>query len=343
MPTYVHSGMREIASTVAAWLGDGHRVVVATVVTTRRSSPRLPGSAMALREDGTIVGSVTGGCVEPDVVTRGEAILNGASAELATYGIADAEAFEIGLPCGGEVEIMIEPATAEVFGPIAAALDDERPIAFVTDLTGPHPGAARAVGADDPEDPVASPLLGLGVTDVVETEDRRVFVHSLVPRPAMYVLGAIDFASALAELGSFAGYRVTVCDPREAFVTPERFPVVDELVLRWPHEFLAEAPVDARTAICVLTHDDKFDVPALKAALATPAGYIGAMGSRRTTERRRERLIADGVGEDQLARIHAPIGLSIGSKTPQEVAVAIVAEVVQVSRANMEVAHPAAA
>jgi xanthine dehydrogenase accessory factor len=147
----------------------------------------------------------------------------------------------------------------------------------------------------------------------------------------MYVFGAIDFASSLATVGRFLGYRVTVCDPRAIFVTPERFPDADELVIEWPHEFLARVPVDERTAICVLTHDDKFDVPALRAALATPARYIGAMGSRRTTERRRARLMELGVAEEELDRIHAPIGLAIASRTPEEVAVAIGAQIVAVA------------
>lgn len=171
-------------------------------------------------------------------------------------------------------------------------------------------------------------MLALGQTGVAEAGDERAFVNALAPRPAMYVFGAIDFAAALARLGRFMGYRVTVCDSRESFVTPERFPDVDDLVVEWPHEFLARAPVDPRTAICVLTHDAKFDVPALRAAVATDAGYIGAMGSRRTTARRAERLREEGVGEEDLARIHAPIGLSIGSSTPEEVAVSIGAQII---------------
>jgi xanthine dehydrogenase accessory factor len=145
----------------------------------------------------------------------------------------------------------------------------------------------------------------------------------------MYVFGAIDHAAAVARIGKFLGYRVTVCDARETFVTRERYPDVDELVVAWPHEFLASAPVDERTAICVLTHDPKFDVPALKAALASPAGYIGAMGSRRTTEKRAERLRAEGLTDDDLSRIHAPIGISIAARTPEEVAVSVAAEIVQ--------------
>jgi xanthine dehydrogenase accessory factor len=163
----------------------------------------------------------------------------------------------------------------------------------------------------------------------------EVFVSSFAPRPRMYVFGAIDFASTLAKIGRFLGYRVTVCDARAKFVTPERFPDVDELVVDWPDRLLAASPVDGRTAICVLTHDAKFDVPILKTALETDAGYIGAMGSRRTTERRAERLREEGVPEEQLARIHAPIGLPIGSRTPEEVAVAIAAEIVSVFNANV--------
>jgi xanthine dehydrogenase accessory factor len=165
--------------------------------------------------------------------------------------------------------------------------------------------------------------------------ERELFVSTIAPRPDMYVFGAIDFAAAVASIGRFLGYRVTVCDARAAFVTKERFPDVDRLVVAWPHDFLATAPVDERTAICVLTHDAKFDVPVLRAALATPAGYVGAMGSRRTTEQRAERLRAEGVSEEDLHRIHAPIGLPIGSKSPQEVAVAVAAEIIATTRQGL--------
>jgi xanthine dehydrogenase accessory factor len=222
-----------------------------------------------------------------------------------------------------------------VFAEGAGAIHAERPVAYLTTLSGPHPGGARVVGREQaPSDAAAAaaqPLLALGRSGVVEVDGEELFVSSLVPRPAMYIFGAIDFASALATVGRFMGYRVTVCDPRSLFITPARFPDADELVTEWPHEFLRHAPVDERTAICVLTHDEKFDVPALTQALTTPARYIGAMGSRRTTARRRARLIAQGVSEDELARIHAPIGLAIGSRTPEEVALAIGAEIVAVA------------
>jgi xanthine dehydrogenase accessory factor len=218
---------------------------------------------------------------------------------------------------------------------VAAAVREERPVAYLTTIAGAVTGSPRLIDAEgEPADEVeaaARPLLRLGESGVVTVGDDEVFVSSFVPRPAMYVFGAIDFASALCTVGKFLGYRVTVCDPRAIFVTPQRFPDADELVTEWPQEFLERAPVDERTAICVLTHDAKFDVPALKAALATPARYIGAMGSRRTTERRRGKLIEEGVSEDQLDRVHAPIGLPIASRTPEEVAIAIGAEIISVA------------
>jgi xanthine dehydrogenase accessory factor len=172
-------------------------------------------------------------------------------------------------------------------------------------------------------------LLRAGESALTDVEGKAVFVHAITPRPAMYVFGAIDHAAALARVGKVLGYRVTVCDARAAFVTAERFPEADELVVEWPDRFLATAPVSASSVICVLTHDEKFDVPALIAALDTPAVYIGAMGSKVTTAAREERLRAEGVDDAGIGRIHAPIGLAIGARSPEEVAVAIAAEIVE--------------
>jgi xanthine dehydrogenase accessory factor len=226
------------------------------------------------------------------------------------------------------VHIFVDRLDPELVAPIAEAVREERPIALEIRITGEDAGAKRLVGADD--DGPAAQLLARGETGIVDTPEGQLFVSSFAPRPAMYVFGAVDHAAAVAEIGRFLGFRVTICDARAKFATRERFPDVDELVVEWPDKFLANAPVDERTAICVLTHDHKFDVPVLKVALETPAGYIGAMGARRTNEDRAERLRAEGVTEDELARIHAPIGLKIGSRTPQEVAVAVAAEIVQV-------------
>lgn len=338
--------MRQVVPRVVGWSPEGVEGALATLVAVRRSAPREPGAALAVSDRGEIVGSVTGGCVEPDLIANCEAILAGGEARLLRYGIADDEAFEIGLPCGGDVEIFAEPLASRVIADLAAALERDAPIAYVTTVAGPVLGDPRAVALDDDSDEIAraaQPLIAAGTSGLIETDDRQIFVHTLAPRPAMYVFGAIDFASAVARIGGFLGYRVTVCDPREVFLTPERFPDVDELVLEWPHHLLERAPIDERTAICVLTHDDKFDVPALRAALTSSAGYIGAMGSRLTTERRTERLLAEGIDEAELARIHAPIGLSIGSRSPEEVAVAVAAEIVSVMRKRQGVAREARA
>jgi xanthine dehydrogenase accessory factor len=328
--------VREILPTLERWTADGLRAATATVVSVERSAPRDPGATLAVSEQGEVAGSVTGGCVEPDVYEEAREVLGGAPPRIKTYGIADEEAFEVGLSCGGTVRIFVSMLDPALIAPLASALRDDRAIALAFPVSGPDAGAARLVSADtEPEgeaDLRAQELLALGETALVEVDGEDVFVSSFAPRPAMYVFGAVDHAAALAEVGRFLGYRVTVCDARARFATPERFPNVDELVVDWPDRFLDHAPIDERTAICVLTHDHKFDVPLLKVALRTPAGYVGAMGSRRTTEERAERLRAEGVTDEELSRIRAPIGLRIGARAPQEVALAIAAEIVQAAR-----------
>jgi xanthine dehydrogenase accessory factor len=322
--------VRDVLETLERWAAEGTPVAIATVVGTERSAPRDPGAALAVSADGQVAGSVTGGCVEPAVYGEAREVLAGGAPRLKTYGIADEEAFEVGLPCGGTVQIFVDRLEPELVAPIADAVREERPIALEMKLTGEDAGAKRLVGPDD-EGPAAE-LLARGETGILDTPEGQVFVSSFAPRPNMYVFGAIDHAAALATVGRYLGFRVTVCDARSKFVTPERFPDVDELVVEWPDRFLENAPVDERTAICVLTHDHKFDVPVLKVALRTPAGYIGAMGARRTNAERAERLRAEGVTDDEIARIHAPIGLKFGSRSPEEVAVAIAAQIVQVMR-----------
>jgi xanthine dehydrogenase accessory factor len=234
------------------------------------------------------------------------------------------------LPCGGTVHIFIDLIDRDLVPPLVTAIKDEQPVALEAKISGEGVGRKRLVGlgAGGP----AAELLASGESAIVETDEGELFVNSFAPRPNMYVFGAVDHAAAVAQVGRFLGYRVTVCDARSKFATRERFPDVDELVVEWPDRFLAQAPVDERTVICVLTHDHKFDVPLLKVALETPAGYIGAMGSRRTNETRAERLKGEGVTDEQLARIKAPIGLDIGSRTPEEVAVAVAAEIVDTFR-----------
>ena len=305
--------MRDVLDTLERWTSDGLRVAAATLVETERSAPRQPGAVLAVSERGDIVGSLTGGCVEPALYEEARAVLAGEPPRLRTYGIEDEDAFEAGLPCGGTVHVFIAPAERELIARVAAAVRAEEPIALALTVSGPDIGAQRLV----PPDGRAEPKL-----------EGDTFFLPLAPRPRMYVFGAVDHAAAVARVGGFLGYHVTVCDARARFLTRERFPDADELIVAWPDEFLRSVPVDERTAICVLTHDHKFDVPLLQAALATRAGYIGALGAKRTNAERAERLRAEGVNDDALARIHAPIGLDIGARTPEEVAIAVAAEIV---------------
>jgi xanthine dehydrogenase accessory factor len=309
--------MKDVLETLEGWSADGLRFATATVVRIERSAPLGPGAVLAVSEKGEVAGSVTGGCVEPAVYDEAQDVLGGGDPRLLTYGIADEEAFEVGLPCGGTVHILVTMTEPELVGELATAVEEEKPVALAMDVSGPEIGAQRLVELNGHFE------AGL---------EGNTFFLPFAPRPEMYVFGAVDHAAAIGRVGKFLGYRVTICDARARFATPERFPDVDEVVVQWPDEFLRSAPVDERTVICVLTHDHKFDVPLLKVALDTPAGYIGAMGARRTTESRNERLRAEGVSEEQLARIHAPIGLRIGSRTPEEVAVAVAAEIVATRR-----------
>jgi xanthine dehydrogenase accessory factor len=311
------AAMRDVLATVERWLDEGLRVAAATVVKTERSAPREVGATLAVSERGEVAGSVTGGCVEPAVYEEAQAVLRGEGPRLVTYGIADEEAFEVGLPCGGTVHIYVDEVERDVVAEIGQAVKGDKPVALETWVSGESVGRKRVV----PLDGRAEPAL-----------EGDVFTLPFAPRPNMYVFGGIDHAAALARVGRFLGYRVTVCDPRSKFATPERFPDVDEVVVEWPDRFLERAPIDERTAICVLTHDHRLDVPALKATLASPAGYVGAMGSRRTNEERARLLAEEGVPEEALARLHAPIGIDIGSRTPEEVAVAVAAEIVAVRR-----------
>ncbi len=318
--------MKDILDTLERWTGEGLRVATATVVKTERSAPRDAGAMLAVSERGEVAGSVTGGCVEPAVYEEAREVLAGGAPRLRTYGIADDEAFEVGLPCGGTVHIFVDLIERDLIPRLVTAIKDEEPVALEVKISGEAVGRKRVVGLGD--NGAAADLLARGETAIVDTDDGELFVNSFAPRPDMYVFGAVDHAAAVAQVGRFLGYRVTICDARARFATRERFPDVDELVVEWPDRFLSQAPVDERTVICVLTHDHKFDVPLLKVALETNAGYIGAMGSKRTKEARAERLKAEGVTDEQLARVKAPIGLDIGSRTPEEVAIAVAAEVV---------------
>jgi len=315
-----------------------------------------------------VVGSVSGGCVEGAVYELSLDVCQTGDPVLQTYGVSDDDAFAVGLTCGGIIDIFVEPVDQARFpelGEIAAAVERGEPVAVVTVIGGPgrigarrviwargsaqsdgaqaegwHSGASGTLGSprldaavdDDVRGMLAQGLTGIrryGEHGERRGDDLSVFVNSFAPAPRMLVFGAIDFAAAVARVGKFLGYHVTVCDARKVFATASRFPDADEVVVDWPHRFLGTTEVDTRTVICVLTHDPKFDVPLLEVALRTPAGYIGAMGSRRTHDDRLARLREAGLTEDELARLRSPIGLDLGARTPEETAVSIAAELIQ--------------
>ena len=345
--------MRDVIDDLARWWNAGEPVGLSTVVGTWKSSPRQPGASMLVGPDGTAVGSVSGGCVEGAVYELAEAARDDGAPVLQRYGVSDDDAFAVGLTCGGIIDIFVEQVTPENFpelGSIAEDIAAGRPVAVATlvsdagDRVGKRlvirpdstSGSLGSLRLDDAVRDDARGLLLQGTTATLHygrDGERRgdeiaVFVASYAPRPRMIVFGAIDFAAAVARVGSFLGYRVTVCDARETFATTKRFPDADEVIVEWPHRYLASTEVDERTVLCVLTHDPKFDVPLLEIALRTPVAYIGAMGSRRTNEDRVTRLRELGLTDADLARLHAPIGLDTGARTPEETAVSIAAEIV---------------
>jgi xanthine dehydrogenase accessory factor len=347
--------MRDVLREIGKWYDGEEAFGLATVVNTFRSAPRPAGAAMAVSGDGEVVGSVSGGCVEGAVYELAQEVMESGQAVVQRYGVSDDDAFAVGLTCGGILDILVEPvsrAKFPLFGEVVASIERHEPVAIATVTEGPGEiGARRIVWPDRSEgslgldrldeavDDDARGMLAQGTTGIRRygrhgerrLDELAVFVHSFAPPPRMLVFGAIDFAAAVARVGKFLGYHVTVCDARPVFATAKRFPEADEVVVKWPHKFLTETEgdVDERTVICVLTHDPKFDVPLLEVALRTGAGYVGAMGSRRTHEDRLERLREAGVTEEEIARLRSPIGLDLGARTPEETAVSIAAELIQ--------------
>jgi xanthine dehydrogenase accessory factor len=329
--------MKDIIETLERWTNEGTSVALGSVIERIGSAPRDPGAALAVSSAGDVVGGVTGGCVEPGVIREANEVLAGVSqGRICRYGLSDEDGFDVGLTCGGTIAVAVYALDPTLVSSIADAVRADRPIAVTLRLDETRFGEQSIVFGDespshgDPLDAAARSLLELGESGIVESaEGGPVFVESYAPRPNMYIFGASDHVSALVPQAKFIGYRVTVCDPRKVFLTQERFPDADELVDEWPDQFLEHAPVDPRTAILMMTHDLKFDVPALKLALASNAGFIGAIGSEKTRADRNARLRADGVGEADLARLHAPVGIQIGARTPEEVAVTIAAQLIE--------------
>ncbi|MGW2384089.1 XdhC family protein [Streptomyces sp. NPDC001658] len=367
--------MLNIADTLRRWCREARPFALATVVGVTGSAPLPVGTSVAVDEDGNAVGSISGGCVEGAVYELCRAALRDRGApQRARFGCSDDDAFAVGLTCGGELDVLVQRVDPRDHPHLADALDGRTAAVAVAQVVeGPGELLGRMLFVDAEEGVPygsltgaarravmvrAEGLLRAGRTARVEVggdaatcpERLSVLVHVAAPRPRMLIFGAVDFAAALGRAGAFLGYRVTVCDARPVFATPARFPDADEVVVDWPHRYLARTGVDTRTAVCVLTHDAKFDIPLLRLALDLPVGYIGAMGSRRTHDERLRLLSEAGVTDEQLARLRSPIGLDLGARTPEETALSIAAEIVAdthrgtglpLSRTTGPIHHPA--
>jgi len=348
----------EIAGEVLDALAAGHRVAVATVTRVLGSAPRTLGTAMAVTDAGAVIGSISGGCVEGAIYESAQEVLETGHGRLTEFGVSDDDAFAVGLSCGGTVEVFLaeiappgqrNALTRAVRGELErAAAGQAAGIALV--VAGA--GAGLMLVADDdatadsvgPETPggldadavrrIRAELRGglaggqstVGAVDCDGVSARVLYLVAQTP-PRCLIFGAVDFAGALSAAASLLGYRVTVCDARAVFATADRFPAAAEVVVEWPSDYLARTETDARTVVCVLTHDEKFDLPLLREALNLDVAYVGAMGSRRTHDRRMLRLSEAGVSAAALARLHSPIGLDLGASSPAETAVSILAEI----------------
>jgi xanthine dehydrogenase accessory factor len=349
--------MLDIAGDLDRWVRQGHDFAVATIVSVSGSAPREPGAALAVNDEGTAVGSVSGGCVEGAVYELCRQALQDGRTVLERFGYSDETAFAAGLTCGGTVDVLVTPVRGgdparKVLVSALSAVRSGETVALARTVSGPAElmGRQLVVRPDGTYEGALGDQVRLTRIAAAETramleagrtgtlvvggdgahchEPLTLLVESSAPPPRLIVFGAIDFAAALVRVGKFLGYHVTVCDARPVFATGARFPEADEVITDWPHRYLETAEVDERTVLCVLTHDAKFDVPLLERALKLPVAYVGAMGSRRTHEDRVVRLREAGVTQRELDRLRSPIGLDLGARTPEETALSIAAEFV---------------
>ncbi len=342
--------IRDIAADVDRWREEGEDVVLATVVRTWGSGPRGPGAKMALTRDARITGSVSGGCVESAVVEQGREVLETGEPKLLRFGVTDETAWDVGLSCGGTIEIFLERLTDATYDAFRSALRDERAIAKATVIQGEFLGQTVVIGDSGADDltkkarrttgesnptplgdaiaEAAGRALEAGRSGQVSVDEHEVFVDVELPPPVLVMVGGVHVSVALTTMADALGYRTIVVDPRGVFGSDERFPHAGQLIRQWPDTALKELGLNRSTAVTTLTHDPKLDDPALEVALPSDAFYVGALGSKRTHEKRRKRLLERGVSEAELERLHAPIGLRIGSRSPEEIALSVMAEIV---------------
>ena len=305
--------MREILRELNEWSQAGEDIAIATVVETWGSSPRPLGSKMAVTRSGKMAGSVSNGCIEGAVFEEAQKVLKSRAARVAAFGVADDVAFEVGLACGGHIEVFVQPLTP-AHRRLIAKLERDEPATLRTNLVT---GEAELIDGA----PSGAELARRNGDSFVEP----------FRRPArLIIIGAIHIAIPLHRLAKTMGYRVTVVDARAKFATKERFPEADELIVAWPDEAMANLAIDNSSYVVILTHDPKFDLPALRSVLTKEAGYVGAIGSRKTNQNRFDALRSEGFTEDQLARVHGPIGLDLGGRGAEETALGILAEITAV-------------
>jgi xanthine dehydrogenase accessory factor len=341
--------IEEVLAPLRHWSDEGRRAGVATLVRVRRSAPRLPGARFAVSDDGRLAGSVSSGCVEGDLHEHIGQVLAGGDSRLLHYGITDEMAAEVGLACGGEIDVLVAPhdPASPVWDALAAVIERRGAALLVTGLSegirgrvlleeddGRRLGGLGDAALDEAALDAARPLSTTGGTDVVELGEPpvRLFVEAFLPPPRLAIVGASPVAQALCHLASWLGDEVTVVDPRQAFADPQKFPGATRVVQAWPEEGLAEAGLDRWLDVVVLAHDRKLDVPALETALRAGCRYVGQIGGGRTQRLRREALAERGLDEAALDRIRGPVGLDIGALGPREIAVSILAELVAVRR-----------
>jgi xanthine dehydrogenase accessory factor len=314
--------VREVLAQLEGWLAKGERAALATVIETRRSAPRPLGSRLAVSESGLLFGSVSGGCVESDVAVQAREVIAGGAPRVLPYGIADEDARSVGLPCGGEIDVFVAPVLdIELVGRLRKAVEEGVRGRLTTVVQGP--GVGEMVLELDGSPTTDRPAL-------VQENGRTLFVEPLAPPPLLLTIGAVDLAEVLCSLAAQLGWRSAVADPRRALLTAERLPSAGVLIEGWPEDALARAGTDDQTAVVILAHDEKIDIPALSWALRSDAFYVGALGSRRTQAKRRERLEEEGLTEAQVARLNGPAGLDLGGETLEETALSILAEIVAV-------------
>src|SRR3972149_356769 len=324
--------MRELLPDLENWLNAGERVALATVISTWGSAPRRAGSVIAISERGGIAGSVSGGCVEGAVIQAAQEVLETQRPQRLHFGVADETAWDVGLACGGEIDVFVQPVSGKIFEPLISRLREDKASVLSTVITGEE----NILGSQNLSDEKGKVLASSdGLIALIELSDQprivageniEIFLNPLPASPTLVTIGGVHIAIALSKIARALNFRTIVVDPRRAFGTAERFPEIDKLIQAWPQEAYAQHPLNSSTAVASLSHDPKIDDPALIAALSSNAFYVGALGSKKTQEKRHQRLLEAGLSEAKLARLHAPIGLEIGAAPPEEIALAIMGQ-----------------